>query len=87
MFKNNEKYINLEKSSYHKFKKNKKFKLFRDYFYIYTRNKEGKFCGCDYYRLNDYELTREEREKRENELYQILVDEKLVVPSKSKKKI
>lgn len=84
---NNEKFISLEKDSYHKFKKNKKFRLFRDYFYIYTRNKEGKFNGCNYYRLNDYELTREEREKREKELYDILLEVKLLNPVKAKKKI
>lgn len=83
----NNKIVVLNKNEYHTFKKNKKYSLDKDYFYEHIRNEFGRFCGCSYYRLNDWELGREDREKRADELYQLLKDENLIPSTTKKKKI
>lgn len=77
------KIVTLNRDEYHNFKKNKKYKLDKDYSYCFARNQFGKFCGCSYFRLNDWELGREDREKRANELFELLKENNLI--SKNKK--
>ncbi len=84
----NNKIIVLDKNEYHTFKKNKKYSINKDYFYNHQRDEKGRFCGCSYYRLNDWELGREDREKRANELYELLKESNYIhCTTKPKKKI
>ena len=78
----------LNRDEYHQFKKNKKYKLDKDYSYCFARDQFGKFCGCYYFRLNDWELGRDDREKRANELFELLKENNLIPKNeKPKKKI
>jgi len=84
----NNKIIVLDNNEYHEFKKNKKYSIDKDYFYHHHQDEKGQFCGCSYYRLSDWELGREDREKRVNELYELLKENNYIhSTTKTKKKI